>query len=266
MPNIEPLNSFHLVWGTPRWDDSTAYENVKAMSPIQTRWEFFRRLPETRAAWMESQKQPTDGKRHRRLRNPTLPLSAGQEIFLDWKFAGGLLALAMSPPPLEAFMRRPTDLPNEAKIAAHIGRQCLDLIEGGLVMFVVDPNQSASKQANKIKRTIEEMQKQEVRDVKQDGAGEGAVARPRRSISSSLRPELLLRFLDAYDQNGIRPGSSRRVTKTSIAKKIFPEDFECTAWNKYADSAYKQAINWPLRPEPEPRQSFSHKSAVLRRT
>lgn len=196
-------------------------------------------MPAYRSVWARN-KTSSGAFGLRQMIDPALPATQLNEEpkFFDEEFAGGALGMLLPAPPIRALMGGTTGsvVKEDADaIALHYGRQIMHLVKSGYVLFSADPQSSASVQAARIKEQLSHLQK-ESRGSSED--------KTHRINKRKVYPiEKLLRVLDAYDQEGLIEGASKRVSKTEIGKKIFEHarNRDEVSWHKLAEAAFQQA-------------------------
>ena len=239
-------------WGTPDWRDAPAYDYVLKLSPELRRWEFLRRLPEYRAAWLALGAAGSAFG----LKNMLDPALNAHELmqrphFLDWQLSGGPLALP--PPSLKSLVDVPLHAQRD-ELARHLGTAVLNLLDAGYVIFSVDPEKPAGKQAEQIQRWIVTHQQEQRAAAASERAASGhSAAKSRANSKPSHDSNLLLRVMDAYEAERLIEGAVTHGAKASIGKAIFGDRKDSTAWHKELTDAYARALRAAHTPFPDPK-------------
>lgn len=277
-------------WGVPDWRDAAAYEYTKALagderlpSQIQSpeegaqlyaerlfrrtpedaiRWEFLRRTPVYRRLYAEAVDTGDLNATDYGLSQWVAPDTRGDQLpagfrFTDSMQAGGVLR-APDRIPAPPFQPAPvaSDLEGEAARHAHrnyddteqraldVGMRVLELMNQGYVVAVFDPRIGFEKQVSKLKGQFPDKKDYKDRD-----------AHPLGIVG-------LLRVLDAYAAEGLRPGEKapygvKLGIYDAIFESIYGVDYDADGNKvrphispaKTLDDAYTTAISkgWRVR-------------------
>ena len=277
-------------WGVPDWRDAAAYEYTKALAgderlPSQIdsteegaqlyaerlfrrtpedaiRWEFLRRTPVYRGMYAEAVDTGDLSATDYGLSQWVAPETRGDCLpagfrFTDSMQAGGILSAPdriptppLKPAPIASDMEgtalREAEMRNAGAGQAHreyddteqralnIGLRVLALLNQGYVVSVFDPRIGLGKQVNRLKDQFPDKKDYQDRDAHPLGVAG------------------LLRVLDAYNAEGLRPGEKAPYgVKKGIYDAIFRSNLDHESPAKTLDDAYTTAIKkgWRVRVE-----------------